>query len=157
MKPTFTFIFLLVFCNAYGQKYFLNRIDTKAKFKYEYWFQFENIEDSTSFIFEKKVGYFLSTIQLCDNQAERIMFATMNIKNWDSDTIIKLVSDQEGLSMVELRPGKYSIEVSAIGYDKFSFDFTISDQEYFDLKIKLGLAPELNPYQINSKDELTEQ
>lgn len=135
----------------------MNRIDQSAKFKYEYWFQFENINDTSSYNFKKGLGQLKSTIQLTDNNGDTVLFATIRIKGLDNDTLLNIKSDLDGLGTVKLRPGKYRIEISAMGYDKFSFDFTISEGEYFDSKIKLGLAPELTVYQINSKDELTEQ
>jgi hypothetical protein len=157
VKQTAIILFLLLACNVYGQKWHLNKIDKGAKFKYEYWFQFDNIEDTSSYNFEKKLGQLKSTIQLTDNKGDTVAFATIKIKGLDNDTLLNILSDLDGLGIVKLRPGKYRIEISAMNYDKYSFDFTISEGEYFDLNIKLGLAPELTFYQINSKNELTEQ
>ncbi len=157
MRQTTTILLLLLFCNVYGQKWHLNRIDKSAKFKFEYWFQFDNIDDTSSYNFKKNVGHLKSTIQLKDNKGDTVIFATIRIKGLDNDTLLNIISDLDGLGIVKLRPGKYRIEISAMNYDKLSFDFIISEGEYFDLNIKLGLAPELTVYQINSKNELTEQ
>ena len=157
MRQTTTILFLLFFCNVYGQKWHLNRIDRSAKFKFEYWFQFDNIDDTSTYNFEKTEGQSKSTIQLTDNEGDTVLFETIRIKGLNNDTILNIISDIDGLGIVNLRPGKYQIEISAINYDKFSFDFTISEGEYFDLKIKLGLGPELEVYQINSRTELKVQ
>lgn len=157
MRQTTTILFLLLFCNVYGQKWHLVGIDKSAKFKYEYWFQFDNIDDTSSYNFEKSVGHLKSTIHLTDNKSDIVLFATIRIKDIDHDTLLNIISDLDGLGTVKLRPGKYRLEILAVNYDKFSFDFTISEGEYFDLNIKLGLAPELTVYQINSNNELTEK
>lgn len=157
MRQTTTILFLLIFCNVYGQKWHLNRIDKSSKFKYEYWFQFDNIDDTSSYNFEKKSGHLKSTIQLTDNKGDTVLFASIRIKCLDNDTLINMITDLYGLGTVKLKPGNYRVEVSSMNYDEFSYDFTISEGEYFDLKIKLGLAPELTVYQINSKNELNEQ
>jgi hypothetical protein len=157
VRQTTTILFLLLFCNVYGQKWHLNRIDKSTKFKYEYWFQFDNIDDTSSYNFEKSAGHLKSTIQLTDHKGNTVLFATIRIKGLGNNDLFNIISDFDGLGIVKLRHGKYRIEISAVNYDKFSFDFTISEGEYFDLNIKLGLAPELTVYQINSKNELSER
>lgn len=156
MKQTISILFLLLFCNVYGQKWHLNRIDEKSKFKYEYWFQFENADDSSSYSFKKIEGKSISTIRLADNKGNTINVATIEIKNLRNDSLSKIVTDFDGLGQLQLEPGKYSMEISAMNYDKLTVDFNILENIFFELNIKLGLAPELTIYQINSKAELNE-
>ncbi len=156
MKQTISILFLLLFCNVYGQKWNLNRIDEKSKFKYEYWFQFENADDSSSYSLKKIEGKSISTIRLTDNKANIINFATIEIKNLRNDSLSKIVTDFDGLGKLQLEPGKYGMEISAMNYDKFTVDFSILENIFFELNIKLGLAPELTIYQLNSKTELNE-
>lgn len=134
----------------------MNRIDKSSKFKYEYWFQFENEGDSSSYSFKKNAGKSISTIQITDNSGDTVIFATMRIKDLDNDTSFIIITDFNGLGKLMLKPGKYSLEISAPNYDKFTFDFMIEEDEFFNLNVKLGLAPELTVYQINSKTELNE-
>ena len=157
MKLPTTIFILLLCCNAYGQRWHFERIDSTSKFKYEYWFQFDNIEDTTTFRFEKKIGQIKSTIKLANNFGDTVIFASIRIKGLDNDTLININSDINGLVEIKLGSGKYCIEISATNFDNFLFDFNISKEEYFDLNIKLGLAPELTVYQINSRTELKEK
>ena len=149
-------LFILLFQNAFGQKWHLNRIDEKSKFKYEYWFQFENADDISSYSLKKIEGKSTSTIRLTDNKGNIINFATFEIKDLRNDCLSKIVTDYDGLGKLQLEPGKYSMEISAMNYDKFTVDFNIVENIFFELNIKLGLAPELTIYQINSKTELNE-
>ncbi|MBP6127753.1 carboxypeptidase-like regulatory domain-containing protein [Flavobacterium sp.] len=157
MRQTTTIFFIFLFWNVYGQKWHLSRIDKSAKFNYVYFFQFDNKEDTSSFNFEKKAGNLSATIQLTDNRGDTDLFASIVIKGLDNDTLLYIITDLYGLGTVKLKPGNYRIKVSSMNYEEFSYDFTISEGEYFDLKIKLGLAPELDVYQINAKNELNEQ
>ncbi|MFI0427516.1 MAG: carboxypeptidase-like regulatory domain-containing protein [Flavobacterium sp.] len=156
MKQKTTILFLLLICNVYGQKWHLNRIDKNSKYKYEYWFQFQNLEDSCTFNEEKILGKLKSTIQLTDNKNKFVSLANITIKNLESGYITNLTTDLNGLGEVSLKPGKYKVFISAINYDEFTFDFKISENEAINLKVQLGLAPELDVYQINSKTELKE-
>jgi hypothetical protein len=157
MRQTTTILFLLLFCNVYGQKWHLNRIDKISKFKYEYWFQFENADDSSSYNFKKTDGKSLSTIQLTDNKGDMVVFATIKIKDLENDTSFIIVTDFDGLGKIQLKPSKYNMEITALNYDKFIFDFSVFENENFNLKVKLGLGPESDVYQINSKVELKEK
>lgn len=157
MKLSTTILFLLLFCKVYGQKSHSDNIDKGSNFNYEYWFQFENLEDTASYHFVKKAGQQESTIELTNNKGDSVLFARIRIKGLENDTLVNIISDLHGLGRVKLSSGKYQIEIAAVSYDKFLFDFAISEGEYFDLKIKLGLAPELTVYQINAKNELKEQ
>jgi hypothetical protein len=154
MKQTISIFFLLLFCNVYGQKLLSNHIDEKSKFKYQYWFKFENTEDISSYNLKKIES--ISTIRLTDNKGNIINFPTIEIKDLRNDSLSKIVTDFDGLGKLQLKPGKYSMEISAINYDKFTVDFSIIENNFFELNIKLGLAPELTVYQINSKTELNE-
>ena len=149
-------LFILLFQNAFGQKWHLNRIDEKSKFKYEYWFQFENADDISSHSLKKIEGKSTSTIRLTDNRGKIINFATIEIKNLNNDSLSKIVTTLDGVAKLQLKSGKYRMEISALSYDKFSFDFDIEENIYFEHNIKLGLAPEVDFYQINSKIELNE-
>ena len=149
-------LFILLFQDAFGQKWHLNRIDEKSKFKYEYWFQFENADDISSYSLKKIEGKSTSTIRLTDNKGNIINFATFEIKDLRNDSLSKIVTDYDGLGKLQLEPGKYSMEISAMNYDKFTVDFSIVENIFFELNIKLGLAPELTIYQINSKTKLNE-
>lgn len=134
----------------------MNRIDENSKFKYEYWFQFENADDSTLYSFKKIEEKSISKIRITDNKGNIINFATIEIKNLRNDSLSKIVTDFDGIGKLQLEPGKYSMEISAMNYDKCTFDFNIVKNIFFELNIKLGLAPELKIYQINSKTELNE-
>ena len=67
-----------------------------------------------------------------------------------------MISEFNGETELQLENGKYRIEVEALKYDNFNLDFEIENSQQVELKIKLGLAPELEVYEIDSKKELTE-
>ncbi len=60
------------------------------------------------------------------------------------------------MGQIQLKPGNYSIAIIAMEYDRYSVKLSIKENEFFNLHIKLGLAPEPEVYQINSKEELKE-
>lgn len=157
IKYTITIVLLLLFCNVYGQKWHLNRINKNSKFKYEYWFNFDNLEDSSSYSFNKQKGQTMSSIHLTNNYADTVAFVIIAIRDLDNDTIFPIVTDMNGYGNLKLKSGKYKIEISDINYDKFSFEFTLLDNEYFNLNVCLGLASDLTVYQINSKNELSKK
>jgi hypothetical protein len=156
VKPSITILFLLIFCNSYGQKWHLNRINESSKFKYEYWFQFENEDDTSSYIINNSKVNNISTIQVTDNKGNKVSFATITIKEVNNDSVFMMVTDVYGLGQISLKKGKYTILVSAVTFDTYKFDLSINENAFFGLNIKLGLGPELTVYQINSKTELTE-
>lgn len=135
----------------------MNRVDKSSNFKYEYWFQFENVEDSSSYSFKKNYDKSISTIEITDNKGDTVVFATIRIKDLDNDTSIIILTNFDGLVKLNLKAGKYKIEITAINYDKFLCDLTVLENESFNLKVKLGLGPELKVYQINSKTKLSKQ
>jgi hypothetical protein len=156
MKLVLNICLLLLSFNVYAQKWHLNHIDKEGAFKYEYWFSFDNTEDTSSYNFQKTVGDTVSTIQLSDNKGGNIELVAIEFKNLSDGTVTGLWSNFDGLVRVHLKPGKYKAIISQTGYDEFSFDFSIAEKENFKLKVRLGLGAELNIFQINAKTELTE-
>jgi hypothetical protein len=76
--------------------------------------------------------------------------------NLESESETNVISEFNGETELQLENGKYRIEVEALKYDNFNLDFEIENSQQVELKIKLGLAPELEVYEIDSKKELTE-
>lgn len=158
VKYLTTILLLLFVCNVYGQKWHLNRINNNKKFKYEYWFNFDNVDDSTSYSFKKQKGNSLSSIHLTDNYGDTIFFASITIKSLDNDSIVSIAPNASGYEQFKLNSGRYKIDVSFVGYDRFSLEFNLLENEAIDLNIGLGSADrELTIYQINSEIELTEK
>lgn len=141
--------------DTYGQTWHLNQIKSDEKYKYEYWFHFDNSDDSCSYDFKKFRGDKKSKIRLNDNYGQPVMSARIRLKDTDRDTFINVL-DINGLSQIQLGPGKYAIDIAAAGYDRFSLNFSILEKEFIRLSVKLGMTQELATYQINSKVELDE-
>ncbi len=156
MRQVTTILFLLFFSQVFGQKWHLDDIDKSKEFKYKYTFTFENAEDSSSFIFRKKDGNSISNIQITDNKGDTIVYAAIIVKDLENDTSLIFMSDFEGLVKLELKPSNYNLQITSIGYDKFIFNFNILENEYFNLKVQLGLGSELGIYAIHSKTKLEE-
>lgn len=156
MKHTIFILSILISIQCFGQKWHLNNVNENEKFPYEYWFQFENIEDTCSYIQTKNLESENSVFKLLDNQGDIVKFANIKVINLDNDRETNLTSDYKGYSELLLENGKFRIEIRAINYDNFNLEFEIENTEQVELTIKLGLAPELEVYQIDSKKELTE-
>jgi hypothetical protein len=156
MKQIITIISILISVHSFGQKWHLNEINKSKEFCYEYWFQFENLDDTCSYQLNKKSGNHTSIFELFNNQGDTVILANIRIQDIEKDSLTNLVSDFNGTTNTKLEKGKYRIEVSAMNYDKFELAFEINEEQYIELKIKLGLAPELTVYQIDSKIKLTE-
>jgi hypothetical protein len=84
------------------------------------------------------------------------MFANVKVINLENKNETNLISEINGKTGLQLENGKYRIEVRAMNYDNFNLNIEIENGEQVELTIKLGLAPELGVYQIDSKKELTE-
>jgi uncharacterized membrane protein len=154
MKQTILLLSILFSVQCFGQKWHLNTVDKSKEYAYEYWFQFENIEDTCSYQVTKNSGSQNSDIKLFDNKGDKVIFANIKFINIDYETEINLTSDFNGNNEVRLEDGKYKVEVRAMNYDNFNLEFETKDGQKVEIKIKLGLAPELDVYQIDSKKEL---
>lgn len=156
MKKTVLIISILLSVQSFAQKWHLNNVDEHEKYPYEYWFQFENTEDTCSYQLEKKSDKVNSTIRLVDNQGDTVVFANVKVINIANESETNLTSDINGNTELRLENGKYRIEVRALNYDTFNLEFEIENGQQIELNINLGLAPELEIYQIDSKTELNE-
>jgi len=156
MKQTIFILILLFSVQCFGQKWHLNNVDTTQEYPYEYWFQFQNIDDTCTYKLTEKSGQQNSLIEIYNNLGDTVIFASIRIQNVETGSLTNLISGLNGQSNIRLEKGKYKIEISAINYDKFNLEFEVDDEQYIDLKINLGLAPGLTVYEIDSKSELTE-
>ena len=156
MKLTILILSIIFSLQCFGQKWHLNNVDKSKDYPYEYWFQFENLDDTCSYKLTEKLGRGKSHIELYNNQGDTIAFAKIIIHNIETDSVINLISEFNGQSDILLKKGKYRIEISAMNYDKFTLEFEVKNEQHIELRIYLGLAPELTVYQIDSKFELTE-
>ncbi len=156
MKQTIIILSILFSFQCFGQKWYLNNVDKNEKYPYEYWFQFENLEDTCSCQVYKRSGRQNTIIKLLDNQGENVIFANIKLINIEKAFETNLISELNGKAELHLESGKYRIEVRAMNYDNFNMEIDIENGQQLELSIKLGLAPELVVYQIDSKKELKE-
>ena len=139
---------------SFGQKWHLNKVDNSKTYAYEYWFHFENLNDTNSYQLIKTSNRQSSTFELYDNLGDTLVFANIRLENIETDSVINLISDLNGKASFPLEKGKYQIGVSAINYDYFNIEFEI--EQSIDLKFFLGRAPDLDVFQINSVMKLDE-
>jgi hypothetical protein len=156
MRPTLIIAFLLLSFQSIGQKWHLNKVTDKGTVRYEYWFQFENLEDTSSYSLSKRIYNPNTRFILLDNQGESIPFAEIKLENLTTKKVLNLVSSEFEKTEPRLENGKYKMEVRAMNHDFYSLTFEIDQGEQVDITIKLGRSPELEVYQINSKEELSE-
>lgn len=157
MKQIIFVLYLMFPFNVFCQKLIYSGIDTidkRNKYKYEYWFRFDNVDDTSSYVMDKKVGVDTSLIFLTDHLGVRVVFASITIKNLVTGTITELRSNFDGWVSEKLKPGHYLLNVDFFKSDPFALRFSLGNNEQLYLKVRLGLAPELTIYQINSKKKL---
>ena len=156
MKQTILILSILFSVQCFGQKWHLNNVDKNKEYPYEYWFQFKNVEDTCSHQLKKKSESKMSSIRIFDNQDVTVNFANIQVINIENDSETNLIPKFNGNTELRLENGKYRIEVRAMNYDNFNLEFGIENDKQIELNIKLGLAPELEVYQIDSRTELRE-
>ena len=145
---------VLISANSFAQNWHLNNVDETEKYSYEYWFQFENNDDTSTYQLRKISGNEPSTIKLSDNFGQAIISANITIKKTEIDSVIHLITDFEGFTEIQLKEGQYSIEITTVSHDYFALELEMDPEQFMALNVKLGLAPELTVYQINSKNKL---
>jgi len=134
----------------------LHKVDQNEEYPFEYWFQFENLEDTCSYKLTENLKSLNSVFKLTDNNGDPVILTNIKVINLESESETYLISDFEGMTELQLENGKYRIEVTTLLFDKFSTDFKIKNNQQVELKIKLGRAPGLEVYQLDSKKELLE-
>lgn len=70
MKQTILIISILISVQCFAQKWHLNNVDKSEEYAYEYWFQFENLEDTCSYQKTTNLESQNSVIKLLDNKGD---------------------------------------------------------------------------------------
>ncbi|WP_196889867.1 hypothetical protein [Aureivirga sp. CE67] len=156
MKQIIIILTIFSSLNCFGQKWHLNKVDENEKYPYEYWFQFENLKNTCSYQLFKNFKDQNSLIELFDNQNRKVNSSIIKVINIEKGIETEIYSDFDGKTKFKFERGKYRIKVESYGYDNFTLEFEIKKDEQIKLKIKLGLAPEVEVYQIDSKAKLKE-
>jgi len=147
--------------SGFGQKWNLNTINEDVIYKYEYWVQFINENDTSSFSEHIKMINTSAKSSLgftiMNNKNEDLPIVNVVLLSLNKDTIISSTTDFDGRYRSELKEGKYKLYISALGYDNFVVDFILKKNQELYFNIKLGLAEDLTIYQINAKSELNKK
>jgi len=131
-------------------------IDESKEFGYEYWFQFEDTQDSCTYFITKQDGGQTSVIEIYDKNGDTLSFAIIQIEDIESKKVFDNIADIHGKIKIQLNQGKYRVRVSAMGYSSCETDLELAEDQSVVLKIILAFPPDLEVYQINSKVELDE-
>lgn len=156
MKLSILLLSVIFSLNIFGQKAELINVNKKKKYPYEYWFQFEHIEDTSSHQISFTRTNTTSLIKINNNKGEDLFFANIEVINLENKTDSNLTLNLDGESQINLKNGKYRIKVNAFDYEGYKVDIEIKNAKQIELIIKLGLRPELTVYQIDSKKEMNE-
>ena len=156
IKQTILILLVIFSFQCYGQKWHLNSVDKSEKYPYEYWFHFDHAEDTSSYQLIKKSGIQNSTLELFNNRGDSIDFAVIKLINIEKETERVLFYEFDKKTELSLENGKYRIEIRSTNYDNFNLEFETENDQQIKLAVNLGLAPELEVYQIDSKIELKE-
>jgi len=148
--------FSLLNSSAFGQQWSLNEIDTTQELPYEYWFQLQHSEDSSTYKLVQKADDEKSNITLTNSRAQPEISTLINLQNLAKDSVITLFTDFNGSTNVYLEQGEYLLSIQSFPCDPFSLNFSIEKNQQIDLNIVLGLGPGLEVYQINSRLKLPE-
>jgi hypothetical protein len=149
-----TTIYYLFVNITYSQAFSFIGKNKKSIFKYEYNFKFDNIDDTSSFTIIKKYGNNRSTILLNNNEGASIPLSLIKIINSQTKIIYETYSDIDGKAEIQLLGGNYFVEITENHSDTFIIDISLQPNEYFNLSVKVGLAPELYNYMVHSKSRL---
>ncbi len=154
MKKTATIILLFLVLQSYGQKWHLKKIDKSKKYAYGYRFQIENKNNTCSYKLIKHNGNEKSVFEIYDNKGEILSMVNLKLTRTETNIEKNYITGFEEKKEICLKKGKYILEVTAYGYDNFKIEFEIKNKQNVNFKIKLGLAPELEIYEIHSKNKL---
>jgi hypothetical protein len=138
-----------------GQKLIDHKVDSNDNFPFEYLFKFQFENDSNSFNLNTRQDVDSSKIQLKNNDNETLGIYSLAIIDLDNGSKKSILTNRQGYVSLILPNGNYKIEINAVGFDSFETEIGIENNQAIDLDIKLGKAPDLTVYQINSKTELT--
>jgi uncharacterized membrane protein len=157
MKLIYITILFLLSINNYAQEWHLNSVDTSKEYGYEYWFRFDNLNDTSTYELKKVKNNDISTIRILDNNGEPIPVAKIELTNIKTDLFKGFISDFDGKKEFKIQPGKYRLEINALYFEKFELTFNVEETKSIELTINLGRAQELEVYQINSKVKLADE
>lgn len=157
-KSILTFIVILFFqVITYGQKWHLERINKESKYKYEYWFNFQNEDDTNTveiiYTPSKELKRIISS-EIFDRNDQKISFANMQIRDTNNNIEFYLTPDIDGRFIIDTKIEVFELKVYQPGFDKLSIIIKLKQTEDLFIKIKLGLCEELGIYQLDSKREL---
>ncbi|NVK04933.1 MAG: carboxypeptidase regulatory-like domain-containing protein [Flavobacteriia bacterium] len=147
---------LLLSTSTLAQKWHLERVDTNQDYPFEYWFWFQNEDDTSSYNLTRDISQF-SSISVIDNNGDSIPLVQCTILNLYDESEIRLITDWDGHAVFDIPIGTYRMELAHQRYDDYSFVFEIKSGEQLNLQIKLGLGPELDGYQIDATHILSEE
>ena len=158
MKHIIILLFLTIYSTSYSQNWKLNTVNKTKEYGFEYWFSFQNEDDKNEFGITEKINGKKSEIigEILDKKCNPISGANIKIISENGDIIKNLQANFNGKFTAELKKGNYSIKTNYYGFDNFETDFSVKEKSSTELKIKLGLGAELQIYQIESKNKLTE-
>ncbi|MEM9053345.1 MAG: carboxypeptidase-like regulatory domain-containing protein, partial [Bacteroidota bacterium] len=125
------------------------------KYGHEYAFQFRNEQDSASFLLKRVKGEGNSTIFVNDVRGDTIRFANVTIENEKNHEVFRFTANWEGLCRFKIPKGHYKVTVSDLGYDFFSKELEVKDNEHLEIVFTLSLGPELITHVVNSRKKLT--
>ncbi len=157
-------ILILLFISSYsfGQKWSYQGYDKKEKFGHEYWFSFQNDEDSNSYQLtqvvskEKTPTLSVNFLDFYGNPIEPTFFTIQNVAN-DSLIFAFATGGEDGKLAITSDTGIYKLRVRSITYYEFEILIHFKNNIHHNLIAYLGKAPELKVYQINSKRKLSNE
>ena len=153
-------ILLLLFISSYsfGQKWSYQGHDKTEKFGHEYWFSFQNEDDTSSYKFDysslEKDSNNIEIIVL-SNDGKPLPFAILSIRSNFSDQYLQVICGSEGKTVINQKSGKIEITAKSIQFDDFQVILDLDSNQKLNLTINLGKSPELKVFQIKSKRKLS--
>ncbi|ESU24009.1 hypothetical protein FLJC2902T_32070 [Flavobacterium limnosediminis JC2902] len=156
-KTIIILVFILHSTFNYAQKWHFEKVDSEREFKYEYWFSFQNEDDSNSIeLIETPNQTDTKRINgiITDSKGKPIEFVDIIIKDNSGNIISIIYPNSKGEFLLERQFESFELIISTIEYDELISKINLKSNFNTSLKIKLGRAPELLTYQINAKSEL---
>lgn len=151
-----TFLFILINSISFCQKWSYQGHDKKEKYGHVYCFSFQNEEDTNSlnYSYSNLIDSNNVTVAFMDNNGKAIPFANFEIRTDFSDEYIIVNTGIDGEYSMSINCGEIEITAKNLQYDDFQTVLELDSNQKLNLTIMLGLAPELQIYQINSRKKI---
>lgn len=149
---------MLLFCaSSWAQGECHERIVQDIDYPFQYSFRLLHVEDTMTSDLTIVEGEEGSSILTLGNAGDTLVMVLLEFQNSTTGETFKAMTNFDGGAKIVLSPGKYFLLMSAYRRDTFTLEFEIKKSQQIDLEVHLGLGPDSEMYDIQSKVKLQEE